>query len=55
MNTINNNHLPTDDIKIVKKIFGPDIGTIKYKTTRRKPLPVVDVCSQQILVIFSKF
>jgi hypothetical protein len=32
----------TDDIKIAEKIFGPDINTLKGKTTRRKLLPVVD-------------
>ena len=42
MNTINNNPVTTDDIKIAKKIFGPDVGTLKGKTTCRKPLPVVN-------------
>ena len=42
MNTINNNPVTTDDIKIAEKLFGPDIGTLKGKTTRRKPLPVVN-------------
>jgi hypothetical protein len=42
MNVINNNPVTTDDIKIAKKIFGPDIGALKGKTTRRKPAPVVN-------------
>ena len=31
----------TDDVNIVKKIFGLDLGTIKGKTTHRKPIPMV--------------
>ena len=42
LNMINNNPVTTDDIKIAEKSFGPDIGTLKGKTTRRKPLPVVN-------------
>ena len=42
MNMINNNPVTTDDIKIAEKIFGPDVGTLKGKTTCRKPLPVVN-------------
>ena len=42
MNMITNNPVTTDDIKIAEKIFGPDIGAIKGKTTRRKPAPVVN-------------
>ena len=29
------------DVDLVEKIFGPDLGTLKEKTTRRKPLPLV--------------
>jgi hypothetical protein len=42
MNAIANNPVTTDDINLAEKIFGRDIGAIKGKTTRRKPVPVVD-------------
>lgn len=42
LNTITNNPVTTEDIKIAEKIFGTDIGAIKGKTTRRKPVPVVN-------------
>ena len=42
MNMINNNPVTTNDINIAKKSFGPNVGTLKGKTTRRKPLPVMD-------------
>ena len=42
MNAITNNPVTTEDIEIAEKIFGPDIGTLKGKTTRRAPAPVVD-------------
>ncbi len=42
MNTINNNPVVTEDIVLAEKIFGPDIGCLKGKTTRKKPLPVVE-------------
>jgi hypothetical protein len=42
MNVIGNNPVTTEDIKIADKIFGPDIGALKGKTTRRKPAPVVN-------------
>jgi hypothetical protein len=42
MNTIKNNLVTTEDVYIAKKIFGPDISSLKGKTTRRKPVPVVD-------------
>ena len=28
------------DVNIAKKIYGPDIGALKGKTTRNKPTPV---------------
>jgi hypothetical protein len=42
MNLIANNPVTTKDIEIAKEIFGPDIGSLKGKTTRRKPVPVVN-------------
>ena len=41
MKTVAHNPVTTDDIMIAEKIFGHDIGDLKGKTTRRKPLPVV--------------
>jgi hypothetical protein len=42
MNTINDNPVTTNDFKSTEKIFGPDIGRVNGKTTRRKLLRVVD-------------
>jgi hypothetical protein len=43
INTITNNPVTTKDIKIAEKIFGPDIGALKGKTTRcEPPAPVVN-------------
>ena len=41
MNAIADLPVCTDDVNIAEKIFGPDLGTIKVKTTHRKPLPMV--------------
>ena len=42
MNLIRNNKVTTEDVTLALKTLGPDVATIKGKTTRRKPLPVVD-------------
>ncbi len=42
MNLIRDNPVTTKDVDLAEHIFGPDIGTVKGKTTRRKPLPVKD-------------
>ena len=42
MNLIHNNKVTTEDVTLALKTLGPDVATIKGKTTRRKPLPVVD-------------
>ena len=42
VNGIRNCPVTTTDIALAEKIFGPDIGTLKGKTTRQKPLPVVE-------------
>ena len=39
-NTIAGNPVNTEDIKLALQIFGEDIGSLKDKTTRKKPLPV---------------
>ena len=41
MNIIQNNIITTVDVNLATKVFGPDIGSIKDKTTRRKSTPVV--------------
>lgn len=40
-NQISNIPITIDDINIAEKIFGPDVGALKGKTTRQKPAPVV--------------
>ena len=41
MNCIKNNPITIEDVNIAEKVFGPDIGSLKGKSTRRKPIPVV--------------
>jgi hypothetical protein len=42
MNLIRDNPVTTKDVDLAAHIFGPDVGTVKGKTTRRKPLPIID-------------
>ena len=42
MNLISNNPVTTEDIEMAERIFGPDIGSLKGKTVRRKPAQVVN-------------
>ena len=42
MNAIGNNPVTTKDIDLAEKIFGPDIGQLKGKSTRRAPVHVVE-------------
>ena len=42
MNLIRNNQVICKDLNFAINIYGPDIGTIKGKTTRKKPLLVVN-------------
>ena len=41
MNAISNLPVRVNDIDLAEKIFGPDVGTLKGKTTRTPPLPMV--------------
>ena len=40
MNTIKNCPVTVEDVSIVEKIFGPDMSSLKGKSTRRKTKPV---------------
>jgi hypothetical protein len=42
MNLVKNNPVTIEDVKLAKKIFGPDIGALKGKKTRRKPNQVTE-------------
>ena len=40
MNAIHNCPVTVEDVKIAERIFGPDMSSLKGKSTRRKPKPV---------------
>jgi hypothetical protein len=42
MNLIRDNPVTTKDVDLAEHIFGLDVGTVKGKTTRRKPLPIIN-------------
>ena len=41
-NMIKNCPVTSTDVDVAEKIYGPDMGTLKGKTTRKKPVPVKD-------------
>jgi hypothetical protein len=42
MNVIKNNPVTTEDVNIAKKIFGPDVASLKGKMTRCAPVPIIE-------------
>ena len=43
MNLIHNNSITTKDISLAEKVYGPDVGTRKEKSTRQHPNHVTDI------------
>ncbi|KAL7564336.1 hypothetical protein ACA910_007188 [Epithemia clementina (nom. ined.)] len=41
-NSIRNNPVTVKDINLAEQIFGPDIGSLKGKSTRQRPTPIVN-------------
>ena len=41
MNMIKNSEITTEDVNLAEKAFGPDVGALKSKTTRRKPAKAI--------------
>jgi hypothetical protein len=42
MNVIKNNPVTTEDVNIAKKIFGPDVASLKGKMTCCAPVPIIE-------------
>ena len=42
MNLIRNNQVTTQDLELAERAYGKDIATLKGKTTRSKPMPVMN-------------
>jgi hypothetical protein len=42
INAIKNNPVTTEDVDIAQKIFGPNIVTLKGKTTHCTPVPIIE-------------
>ena len=42
MNAIKNNPVTIEDVKIAEKVFGPDVATLKGKSTRPKPRQMIN-------------
>jgi hypothetical protein len=42
MNVIKNNPVTTEDVNIAKKIFGPDVASLKGKMTCCTPVPIIE-------------
>ena len=40
MNLIKDCEVKTEDVNLAEKVYGPDVGAIKGKSTRVKPTPV---------------
>ena len=37
MNQIHGNPIETGDVDLIEKVYGPDIATVKDRTTRKRP------------------
>jgi len=42
MNSIKNSPVTTEDIDLAKRIYGPDVASLKGKTVCQSPAPVVN-------------